>query len=219
METKTNMKVIFLIAIFANALAQPIIRIAHASPDAPKVDVLEDGFLIFASVAFRQVTAYEPSLKAYNDLLNLLVVPSGANAPIVINATVPLVDGTPYTIAAVGKLANIQPLVLIDDLRAPYQGNAAVRFVHLSPNAPNVDIVVPGGVVIGSNVAFKSATAYIQIPAGTYTFEVRVAGTETVVLNVPASLNSSSIYTIFAEGLVGGNAVTALRALVQYDSL
>ncbi len=109
---------------------------------------------------------------------------------------------------------------MVDDIRAPDLGYAAVRFVHLSPNAPIVDIAVLGGPVLFSDVTFKSATTYIQVPAGTYNLGVKVAGTGTVVLKAPASFEAASVYTVFAEGLVGGkDPLLALGALIQYDGM
>lgn len=62
-----------------------------------------------------------------------------------IDATITVADDTPYTVAAINKLANIQPKVFVDDLKFPPVGNAQVRFVHLSPDAPAVDIAVKNG--------------------------------------------------------------------------
>lgn len=51
-------KLITLIAIFAVAINAAEVRVAHAVPDAPQVDVYVDGNLIWNFVPFRQVTAY-----------------------------------------------------------------------------------------------------------------------------------------------------------------
>ena len=48
--------------------------------------------------------------------------------------------------AATGFLASIQPLVLEDDRGTT--GQAKVRFVHTSPDAPAVDVAVKGGPVL-----------------------------------------------------------------------
>jgi hypothetical protein len=72
------------------------------------------------------------------------VIPTGATAPIVIDVTLDLAASN-YTVVAVGQLANIEPLVVVDNNRAPAAGNPRVRFAHASPDAPAVDIVVAGG--------------------------------------------------------------------------
>ena len=108
-----------------------------------------------------------------------------APMPTVLEADLTLAADTDYTVAATGELATIAPLVLVDNNSAPAAGNAHVRFVHLSPDAPNVDIAVTGGPVVFPNVPFKGVAGYAPVPAGTYDLEARIAGTSTVALALP----------------------------------
>jgi hypothetical protein len=118
-----------------------------------------------------------------------------------------------YSIFASGAVANLAPLVLGDDLTAPTAGNAHVRFVHLSPDAPAVDITLTNGTIVFGNIAFREHTAFTPLPSGTYDLQVRVAGTNNVVLNLPGvALNSGKIYTVFAKGFVAGTSTQALGA-------
>src|SRR5215208_1806650 len=48
---------------------------------------------------------------------------------------------------------------------ASAQGNALVRVVHASPDAPAVDVYVDGNKVL-SNVPFFTASDYLPLPAG-----------------------------------------------------
>ena len=217
----------FLFAAFALviALAIPLsttyaadgkarVRVVHASPDAPAVDVLVDGGKAFTNAPFKGITSYASlDPKTYN----VQVVPTGATTPVVINANLPLSADTDYTVVAVGKLAAIEPLVLTDNNAKPAAGKAHVRFVHASPDAPAVDIAVKGGPVIFSNVAFKGVGTYTPVDAGTYDLEVRLAGTSTVALAVPGvKLDDSTVYTIFAMGLASGTP--ALTAVASADA-
>ena len=122
--------------------------------------------------------------------------PTGMQDPVVIEANLSL-EAKDYTVVAVGLLANIEPLVLMDNNTAPAAGKAHVRFVHASPDAPAVDIAVKSGPVLFSNVAFKGIGDYLPVDAGTYDLEVRLAGTNTVALNVPGlALQADTVYTI-----------------------
>jgi LPXTG-motif cell wall-anchored protein len=189
------------------------VRVVHASPDAPAVDVWVNGSVAFSNAPFKGITGYaelEPA--SYQ----VQVSPAGASEPIVIDATLDLADNTDYTVVAVGELANIEPLVLIDNNSAPAAGKAHVRFVHASPDAPAVDIAVAnGGPVLFSNIPFKGVGDYLPVDAGTYDLEARVAGTETVALSVPGvALADGAVYTIFAMGLVEGEpALTAVPSM------
>ncbi|GAB3541043.1 hypothetical protein GCM10027443_39810 [Pontibacter brevis] len=103
-------------------------------------------------------------------------------------------------------------MVLEDDLTEPAANNAHVRFVHLSPDAPAVDVAVQGGDVLFSNRSLRSVTDFAPVPAGTYTLEVRPAGSTTAVLTIPdVTLSDNDIYTIFARGFLSppaGNSNT-----------
>jgi hypothetical protein len=138
----------------------------------------------------------------------------------VIGATVPFQARAAYSVFAVNTVANIEPLLLTDDLTRPAAGKAHVRFVHLSPNAPAVDIAVAGGgPVVFGNKAFKDYTPFTPLPAASYDLEVRLAGTNTVVLPLPGiKLEAGKIYTVFAKGLVGGTGAQALGAQIIVNS-
>ena len=73
----------------------------------------------------------------------------------VINADLPVTAGSYYTVFAADSVANIAPLVLADDLTTPAAGKAHVRFVHLSPNAPAVDVAVTAGPVLFANTRLQ----------------------------------------------------------------
>lgn len=193
--------------------AGPRVRAVHASPDAPAVDVWVDGKPALQNLAFKGISPYAALTAGAH---NVQVVPAGQTSPAVISATLTLADNQDYTVVAVGKLANIEPLVLKDNNSAPAAGKAHVRFVHASPDAPAVDIAVKGGPTIFNNIAFKGVGDYTPVNAGTYDLEVRLAGTNTVALAVPGvQLQDGGVYTIFAMGLANGQP--GLTAVASVD--
>ena len=193
------------------------VRVVHASPDAPTVDVLVDGGLAFEAAPFTGVTDYAalPAPQTYN----VQVVPTGQTAPAVIDADLGLQSGVRYTVAAVNTLANIEPLVLIDD-NTTVSDAARVRFVHASPDAPAVDIALAnGGDVLFPNVSFKGVGDYIEVPGGVYDLEVRAAGTDIVVLSLPnIPLDNATVYTVFAAGFfMPAKGEAPLQAILATD--
>ncbi|WP_423223755.1 DUF4397 domain-containing protein [Candidatus Amarolinea aalborgensis] len=203
-----------LVSTFSAYAAGPRVRVVHASPDAPAVDVWVDGAKAFTNAPFKGITQYA-GLTAGDHKVQ--VVPTGKTEPAVISATLTLDNDKDYTVVAVGKVANIEPLVLVDNNSAPAAGKAHVRFVHASPDAPAVDVAVKGGPVIFSNVAFKGVGDYTPVDAGTYDLEVRLAGTNTVALSVPGvKLDDGTVYTVFAMGLASGEPT--LMAVPSVDS-
>lgn len=198
------------------------IRVLHASPDAPAVDVYLDGAIVtgLTNVPFGAISGYLTVPAGDHEIK---ITPTGTTTA-VIEATVTLEAGRSYTVAAIGPVASIGPKVIVDDPQ-PAAGSAKVRVVHLSPDAPAVDVAPdgaePGGAVV-TNLAYPDATDYLALAPGSYDLEVRPTGTTDVALDLdPLNLESGRAYSVFAIGSaasepLGGNA---LRALVAVDAV
>ena len=188
------------------------VLVTHASPNAPGVDLLVDGSKQnSAALTFPNNTGY---LAVESGARNIKVNVTGTSTT-VINADLTLEKDKNYSVFAIDSVSKISALVLTDDLTAPASGKAHVRFVHLSPNAPAVDVAVTGGGVVFGNKSFKDYTAFTPLDAGTYNLEVRVAGTSTVALPLPGiTLEVGKIYTVFAKGFLGGTGAEALGAQI-----
>ncbi len=203
-----------LVLAGALALAQgAMVRMAHLSPDAPAVDVLVNGQKAITGLAFKQITPYIPLPAAK---VRVQVVPSGADAPVVIDAELDLKEGVYYTVAATGFLAQIRPQVYTDTLAGffPRAGYARIRVVHASPDAPAVDVAVKGGPVLFAGLPFPRASTYLSVPAGAYDLEVRAAGTSTVALALPGvTLESGKMYTVFAVGSLKAGTLTVVAVV------
>lgn len=95
-------------------------------------------------------------------------------------------------------------LVLCASMALAQSGNGRVRVVHASPDAPAVDIYVNGGKVL-ENLPFREYSEYLALPAGSYSVDIKVTGTDTLVKNVPISVSAGKDYTAMAVGYAGGN--------------
>ena len=186
------------------------LRVVHASPDAPNVDVLVDNAAALTNVAYKTASNY---LAAPAGNRNLKVRATGAST-VVIDQNVALTQGAFYTVLATGRVASIAPVVLTDDQTSPAAGNIRLRLVHASPTAGNVDIYVTGTAAdlatttpTLSNVAFRAASNYLEVPAGTYRVRITPAGTKTVAIDVNnVALTSGQVRTAVAVDAVGGGA-------------
>ncbi len=175
------------------------VRVLHASPDAPAVDVWVNGSKVFSEIEFEESTNFaEVPAGTYN----VQVVPAGLTEPVVIEADLDLMAGIDYVVAATDVLAEITPVILTADGSTPDAGNGWVRFLHASPDAPAVDIALAdGGAVLFENIAFQESGAYLPVPAGSYDLEARLAGTNTVVLGLRVVVADGSVATAVATGL------------------
>jgi len=192
-----------------------MVRIVHASHDAPAVDIFVNGDLAIENLAFGEATDYV-ALPAGD--YQVQVAPTGAEASdAVIDATVTLADGVYYQVAAVGMVADIAPGVFETDTEDLEDEMARVRVVHASPDAPAVDIAVKDGPVLFEAIEFPNASDFADVEAGTYDLEVRPAGTEDVALDLPGvELEAGMIYDIFAIGLLEDGSLTVLPLVTSH---
>ena len=188
------------------------INVIHASPDAPAVDVYLDGAKALSGLAFGETSGWV-AVPAGDHKVQ--VTAEGAEiATAVIDADVTLEEGAAYEVAATGLLANITPQIYqvnlskFGDMEAD---SARIRVIHTSPDAPAVDIAVKGGDVLVPNLAFPTASDYLTVPATSYDLEVRLAGTETVALDLPGvKLDADIVYSVYAIGQAGDGTLTVL---------
>lgn len=189
------------------------IRILHASPNAPAVDIYANHFLMAQNLNYRGFTPY---FSVAPGRYRIQVYPAGTRVTPVIDAYLDVVPSGMYTIAAAGMLQNIQAIVIPDTASILPPNQSQLKFVHLSPNAPAVDITLPDGTVLFSNIRFGQISKNILVAPANYTLQARIAGTDQVVLTVPnALIRGNRYYTVYAVGLVDGNP--PLQALIALD--
>ncbi|GJQ63346.1 MAG: hypothetical protein SCALA702_23990 [Melioribacteraceae bacterium] len=185
------------------------VMVVHAVPDAPEVDLLVNDNVAGQNLPYLNNTDY---LSISAGIQNIKVNVAGTMTS-VIDADVRFNAYKNYSVYATGDVNNIEPLVIEDDLTKPAAGKAHVRFIHLSPDAPAVDITLTNGTVVFGNNAFKEYTAFTPLDAGTYDLQVRVAGTDNVVLNLDGTvIEDGKIYSVIAKGFVAGSDDQELRA-------
>jgi len=182
------------------------LRVAHASPDAPAVDVYVDNETVLEDVEFGDVSDY---LELDNHPHNVTITAAGDRNATVFDGEVTLERGTATTVAASGELSengttDFAPRTFSDNALTPDEGAAAVRVVHLSPGAPTVDVTTADGeVVLAENVSFGNASEYVTVPEGDYEVEIRQdtpAANGTVITTVDVELDDETTYTAWAVG-------------------
>jgi hypothetical protein len=210
-----------VVAAPVGASSTAMVRVLHASPDAPAVDVYLDGTKVSAltDVPFGVISGY---LAVPAGAHNVKVYATGTTTNPVIDADVTLTAGQKYTIAATGALATITAQVITDS-PTPSCSTAQVRVVHFSADAPAVDIATTGSTpaqALIKSLTYPNATAYLGLPPGTYDLEVRLAGTTTVALPLPGvKIAACDSYSVFAIGSAASPAVggTGLQVVVAVD--
>jgi hypothetical protein len=144
------------------------------------------------------------------------VTRTGTTAPTLAALAATLISNTSYLVATagvVGQVGQAAPRLIIrtDFIPALTNNQSAIRVVHLSPDAPNIDLFntpaggQPAAITGLTNIAYTSASNYTLVASGNYNLTVREAGTGTLIPTQSAGSNvglvSRKAYTIFIIGL------------------
>ena len=184
------------------------VRLAHLSPDTPAVDVyLQAKSDAAEPQTFRGV--------AYGDMSQYLRLPAGAyqvamrkaGAPAsekpVITTEVGVTDGGAYTVAGVGRFADLGLRVLTDDLALPDAGKSKVRIIQASVKAPVLDVAGRNGTKIADGVEFATTTAYREVRPGKWSVRVAPTGGGRTS-ELPCTLGAGSVYSLVVLDDAGG---------------
>lgn len=189
------------------------IRFLHASPDTPSIDIYINDKLIGRNLSYRNFTPY---INIPSGNTNIRVFITGRKINPLINTNIFIPAKSIFTLSAAGKSSQIGLLALPEPIRNVPAGKALIRFAHLSPDAPNVDLALSNVSKLFTNVAYKNYTDYIPIGGGTHNFEVKVSSTSKVILKVPnINIRSGNIHTFYFVGLAAGKP--PLQVLIPLD--
>ena len=189
------------------------IRLLHASPNSPAVDVYANDKRLVANIAYRSFTEY---LTIPSGNYNIKVYLAGTKVTPIINTTLFVAPGSFYTMAAIGNSPNISLYPIPEPPITRDPSRACIRFVHLAPNAPAVDVTHPTGDKLFSNISYKGITGYKCLPPGNHALDIRGAGTSDIALSNPnIRLLPNRFYTIYAVGLSG--TTPPLQMLIAMD--
>lgn len=189
------------------------IRLLHASPGASAVDVYANDKPLAQNLAYKDFTQY---LSVPSGNYNIKVYPTGRKTNPLIETTLFIPPRSIFTIAASGVPSSLALLAIPEPIKTIPQNKLYVRFAHLSPDAPNVDVVLPDGTKLFRNVSFKEYTDYVLVNPGKYILEVRPLDTQKTILYVPnVNLKPGRYYTVYAVGLASGKP--SLQALIPMD--
>jgi hypothetical protein len=199
------------------------LRVIHASPDAPAVDVIVNNNCAQPVLSGVPFPAFSNYLSVPPATYNVKVTAAGNCGAVVIDANLAVAAGKQYSVYATGLLAAITPYVLTDDNR-PLATAAKVRIVHAAPSAGRVDIYVtaPGASIASltpafANVPLRAETGYVNLAGGSYDVTVTPTGTKTAAIG-PATITvaDGGVYTAAARDATGGGAPFGLILLDDF---
>jgi hypothetical protein len=167
------------------------VRVVHASPDAPTVDIIIGG----TPISQKLDLDYQDATAWYAIAPNTYEISVEANLPgddaNVLTFSPALVGSQTYTILAIGSVGQgtLEALVVENTLTPVTAGNVRAQIVHAAPNAPEVDVYVTAPDTLLSaeqplaTLAYKGFTGQVEVPAGDYQIRITPAGSTTVVFD------------------------------------
>lgn len=157
------------------------VQVLHASPDAPKVDVLVDGTKAISDLDFGQGSGVA-LLPPGTHTVTVQAQTPGAPTTVIGPADLTLDATTQYIVIAAGEVANLGPVIFTRPVSPVAAGQARVQVFHAAPNAPAVDVYVTApGASLSDNAplgsfSFKDSIGPASVPAGSYQIRVTLAG-------------------------------------------
>lgn len=194
------------------------VRFIHNMTNGPLVNIYIDGALALKNVPYPTTTDYLPVSPDSNNIQ----ITDTDNKSVLLNTNITF-KADDYTIIIHGTTLKcgtpVRLLVLKDDHYCPGNGNAKVRFVHASADAPSVNVY------LNKQLAFKDVSYgnlgkpnYIEVNPGVSTLDVTPANSNTVVIGpISVQFQSNKVYTIVASG-AAGNAKAPLGVLIELDN-
>jgi len=182
------------------------------------------------TIAYIRVVNASPSLATYNAYFNSTIVNSAAlpfggsasytayaagsytlkfttasSTESLLTKTVALSASSYYSSYLINKPAALDVYTIGDDLSLPATDKAYIRFINLSPDAPALDLAKTSATTsLITNKAFKNASGFVAVDAGTYTFDAK----ETSSGTVKASTASTSFLAGYHYDIICGGLVT-----------
>lgn len=190
------------------------IRLLHASPKAPAVDIyLNDDNILADNLSYGEFTPYLPLMP---ETYTIEIYPANDSDMPILTKEITLPEKTIDTIAVIGELPNIELYVINDPIESLDPASSKLRFVNLSPDSPALNVTLPDGSVLFKNVSYKGVSDYMKISPKTYTVELVPTGTDKAILYVPnIRLRPDAFYSFYAIGLVEGDPY--IKLLIPLD--
>src|SRR5215212_296037 len=187
------------------AEADATVRVIHASPGAPEVDVLLDGQTLLQGVPYGTASSYSTMTPEEH---RVQIVPTGQTADAaVVDETIAAAPGQAYLVAVFGLLNDIGGAVYDVDLSEIEPGQARVRLLNLSPDAGAIDLLETGGDEWFGGVDLGDASDYSDIAPGTYSADVRGDDDRSLLTVSELPFEETRVYDVVVLGQIADDSL------------
>lgn len=210
-------------AITVTPLDNAMVRVFHASPDAPKVNLWVNDAVVKSKLDYQESTGNLTLPEGSYKVAVEGIIPSG-NKVVIGPVTLPLAGKTHYDVIAVNSVSKIEPLILADTGKLSDTSKVRVRVAHLAAAAPEVKVFVTApdadlanSTALGS-FAFKGSLGPVEVAAGTYRIRVTLANNTVVFDSGSVSLAAGKDLLVGAIPNAGNGASPIRLAVLDGDA-
>ena len=204
-----------------NGLPDPTIRFFNGSSDSTALNFLLDDTVEAPQLAY---LGSSPNFKSVEAKVRDLRIMEDGTSVDLWSELLGLVKDKHYLVSAIGlenygieTLKRVQTLALEIDRTAPNGSRARLIVIHgynreAGLETPAIDLQTPGDnpQFVVRNIAYATAKL-LDVDAGTWTFEARRNGTETVLVSQAATLGGGKIYAAYVLGVENAGGQQAPR--------
>ncbi|MCI9303120.1 MAG: DUF4397 domain-containing protein [Clostridium sp.] len=175
------------------------VRILHAVPNAPNVDIYLNGSLIASNLAFGKISEY---MQISPGEYEFQLYPTGTYDKPLLSQNIQLISNSNYTVSIVTLANNLFLFRLKDDNVPSSKSQSLLRFINLSSNAPLLSLALPNGVTLFNEAEYLETTGYYQLSPGIYNFEILLGSSQITTKYINnITLDGGKFYTIYIIGL------------------
>lgn len=178
------------------------IRFLNVSPRIPAVDIYSDGNLVFSNVAYNELSEY---LVVGPEEMHIQVFAAGEDSTPLLDTELNIPASSAITIAIIGTPPDISLLPIFFSVEPANNDEALIRFAHLSPTAPPMDLAEADGTTLFNGVDYTQVTDFETIMPGTYDLQLRLAGEDKLLANEALKVLKRKAYTVYAIGIPEGD--------------
>ncbi|QCJ48064.1 DUF4397 domain-containing protein [Haloprofundus sp. MHR1] len=186
------------------------LRVVHAVPNAPNIDIVVFGDAALKDETFRQISQY---LYLGAERTDISLVATGNPDRVFFEDAIDFEVGS-YTGVVLGELGentdrSVEFRLFDEDLSLPERGSARLQFVNAAPDSNALRVVRDDGEETLFDGVGYARTATATLPAGTHRLAVQRADGGDTVTTTEVTLDDRGVYTAFGTGyLAPGDAPT-----------
>lgn len=183
-------------------------KLIHAAPATGPINARVNSTLAFANVPYQGITSYGTQGVGTQTVTIEAAATPGA---VIASAQPPFSPATDTSIVVTGLPGAQTALVFADNNLPGTTGSARMRVVNVAPGLGAVDVLINFATRV-SALATNAASGYIELVEDTYTINFDLAGTTTIVLNLPSvAVVAGRTYTLYLMGTPGALAGVLTR--------